>query len=171
MAKGNPVAVFVVLFLVAMPFANRAHGQVELGGHGLYNTGLGFNSRVADDGAFGLGLRIGSALPAMGMGIGATLNLFFPDCVDGTCTFLDVSGDLRYRIPAESKVRPYLGGGVAFQRSSSLDLSDTGLNCLAGIELPGPFSLNTMLEASYRLMNDFDNQLVLLVGFFDRSRN
>lgn len=155
---------WVVLLAVSLTLlsARPAAAQIDVGVHGLYND----NAQLTD-GSVGVGARAGVELPLVGLGAHGDFNWYFPDCADGVdCEFREILGGVTYSVLPLVAASPYFGAGVALQNSSvdGMEADETGFNLLAGVELGGVSPINGYGEVSYRLMDDFENQLVISAG-------
>lgn len=158
------LSVLATGLLLSLPATLSA--QVALGGHVLYAPEPAGLEGV--DGAFGVGARLGFGLPLTGLGVHGTFDFFFPDCGAEECALWDGGVNLTVDLEILDPVTPYGGAGVAFRKLDveGATLDDTGFNVLAGIRAGGLLPVTLLGEARYQIMNDFDDQLVLAVGFF-----
>lgn len=149
----------LALLLLFFCLPSGAEAQIDLGVQGVYNTEL-------QDGTPGIGARAAFGLPATGLGVHGEFNWLFPDCAPSDCEFWEAAASARFGLLPASPASPYLGAGLAHQNLSvgPVDTSETGFNLLAGVEVGGLLPLQAYGEASYRLMDEFDDQLVLTVG-------
>jgi hypothetical protein len=164
-AAGLVLAVALALF----PW-QVASGQVSIGAHASYMSeiGTGFTAQTAD-GTVGVGGRLGIGIPVVGIKLLGTVDMFFPDCGTEDCDFHAATANLLYTIPIPVLISPYFGAGIAVQNSeggSSFlgDLSDWGINLMAGFSLDNGGSFQPFVEGKYQIMNDFDDQLVISAG-------
>lgn len=158
---------FVTAAAAALAFlpAQALEAQmVDLGAQVSYNTD------ATDDGAFGVGARLAFGLPMTGLGVHGDFNWYFPDCDPADCDLWEITGALTYTIPTMGTVSPYFGAGMAYQSFSvestlaDADDSETGFNVLGGLKLGGLLPVSAFGEVGYRLMDEFDDQLVVTVG-------
>lgn len=158
------VAAAMTLALAALVLPTDADAQVDVGVQASFNSepaGLDDN-----DGAFGVGARIGINLPIIGLGVLGTGDIFFPDC-DPDCDFWDVSGNLTYTFPLVA-LDPYIGAGVALQ-SFELEGFDSeeevGGNLFAGVKVGALLPVQLFGELKYQIFGEpFDDQFVVSVG-------
>lgn len=114
-----------------------------------------------------MGARVGFGLPLDGLGVHGTFDFFFPDCGEGECELWNGGVNLTVDLAIFEEVTPYGGAGVAFQKLDveGATLDDTGFSVLAGLRAGGLLPVTLLGEARYQIMNDFDDQLVLAIGF------
>lgn len=151
--------ILAAVFALALALPSGAEAQIDLGVQGVYNT-------EQQDGTPGIGARAAIGVPVTGLGVHADFNWLFPDCPADSCELWELLGAVRYGLLPASPASPYVGAGFAFQNSSvgTLETDDTGFNVLAGLELGGLMPVQAYGEASYRLMDGFEDQLVLSAG-------
>jgi hypothetical protein len=157
---------FVSLFLLLC-------GSAFAGGFGVqadYNNFVGDEDifENLDGGDFGLGARVeaGSSL-----GFILSFDYYFVGGDIGDTKFYEGNANLAFWFPTGG-VRPYLGGGVGFARTTFKleDLFDqsnteTGINILGGIKFSGP--VNPFVEVRYVIYTgdeSFANRLVFTGG-------
>lgn len=157
--RSTPAWILAAVSVLALALPSGAEAQVDLGVQGVYNT-------EQQDGTPGVGARAAIGVPATGLGVHADFNWLFPDCPADSCESWELLGGVRYGILPASPASPYVGAGFAFQNLSvgPQDTDDTGFNVLAGLELGGLTPVQAYGEVSYRLMDAFEDQLVLSVG-------
>jgi hypothetical protein len=147
-----------------------ASGQLSIGAHASYMSeiGTGFTAETAD-GTVGVGGRLGIGFPVVGLKLLGTVDMFFPDCGTEDCDFHAATANLLYTLPIGVVISPYLGAGVAMQNSEGStsflgDLSDWGVNLMAGFSFGSAGVFQPYVEGKYQLMKDFDDQLVISAG-------
>lgn len=158
MSKLSWILAFAVsVALIAAPGIARA--QVDIGGQVLYNDDLA-------DGTVGIGGRAKFGVPGVGLNVRADGNFFFPDCGAVDCDFWEILANVTLDVAPGSPAAPYVGAGLAFEQLSGGggDVDDTGFNLLGGVELGALLPLDVYGELSYRIMDDFTDQLVLSAG-------
>ena len=167
--RRTAVGLALTIALALFPWQD-AWGQVSIGAHASYMSeiGTGFTAQTAD-GTVGVGGRLGIGFPVVGIKLLGTVDMFFPDCGTEDCDFHATTLNLLYSIPIPVVISPYFGAGIAVQNSEGAtsllgDLSDYGINFMAGFILDRGGAFKPFVEGKYQLMTDFDDQLVLSAG-------
>lgn len=170
----DPSAPIVILLLWVLAFGaalttpSFAEAQVDIGVQAVYNVDL----QIAgdDNGAAGIGglLRLESLLGALGAQ--GKVNWYYPDCPLGSCNFWEIGAGPVFTTRGERVMRPEFGAGVVYQSSTvatsggNVDSGDTGFDVFGGFLIEAGESSNAFARLGYRLMQDFDEQLVISAG-------
>lgn len=156
------LSALAVALLLVLPASLRAQG-VDLGGQLVYTP----EPAGLEEGAFGVGARLGFGLPLAGVGIHGTFDFFFPECDTGECDLWNGAVNVTVDVSLFDRVTPYGGGGVSFQKLDleGVTVDDTGFNVLAGLRTAEILPVALLAEVRYQVMNDFDDQVVVALGF------
>jgi opacity protein-like surface antigen len=148
---------------MALSLAQSASAQARFG------TQLNY----AADTHFGLGARVGfplgEELKRKGIEGLVTFDYFFPK---GFTYWTATANGLYHFTPANSSVKPYVGGGLSLGHTSidgvspglNADATDVGLNVAAGLRFKAQDRLLPFIEARYELKRA--GQFVLAAGVY-----
>ena len=167
--RRTAIGLALTIALALFPWQD-AWGQVSIGAHASYMTKIGTGLAVETaDGTMGVGGRFGVGIPVVGIKFLVTADMYFPDCGTDDCEFYAGTVNVLYGIPGAMVISPYFGAGVAVQNSNGQSLllgnvSDWGVNLMAGFSFGGLSAFEPFVEAKYQLMNDFDDPFIISAG-------
>ena len=155
-----------VAFGVAMA-PQAVEAQLSFGAHVTRANDLPAGEETGgNDGAFGLGARVGINPPLFPLAFYATGDVFFPDCGTADCGYQTAGLAANFSFLPLPIFNLYATGGAVLRRFSVEDVSNT----YTGVQLGAGVSFNFIASAYLEVVNEFvgddggGNQLMIRLG-------